>query len=102
MKPTISLMAAILLISGSLPVFGQSGQKSTGAVTNQSNILQQYDEAIGQVAEKAIVGFPLLNRKSLFCCKWLPLTSRNPNDEATTSNRTCGVTPPKLSIAPSQ
>src|ERR1700733_14838919 len=54
MKTTTYLMAALLLLSVSLPIFGQSGQKSTASSTDRSNILQQYDEAIDQVAEKAM------------------------------------------------
>ena len=46
MKPTTCLMVTLLLFSGSLPVFGQSGQRSTVNSIDQSNILQQHDEAI--------------------------------------------------------
>src|ERR1700743_1396823 len=54
MKTTTSLIAVLLMIAGSLPVFGQDGQKSTGTLIDRPNILQQYDEAIDQVAEKAM------------------------------------------------
>jgi serine protease Do len=54
MKTTTFILAALLLFSGWAPIFGQSGQTLTGTSTDRSNILQQYDEAIDEVAEKAM------------------------------------------------
>jgi serine protease Do len=54
MKMPTTVVTAVLLLFGALSVFGQSGQKSSGNSIDRSNILQQYDEAIDQIAEKAM------------------------------------------------
>src|SRR5271155_4228005 len=54
MKIATPLMSALLCIAGSLPVLGQNIPKPPSPTTDRSQILQEYDQAIDQVAEQAM------------------------------------------------